>query len=259
MGHILVRGQWPHSAIALSWRPVQRYGLLRQRRTWRAILGARLFASESGGVPSDTRVEPGPVNGSPLDGPTREDHALFEQLFTRHSPALYEYLCGMTHGDHELASDLVQETFLRAIGASVAITDVERPHAWLFRIATNLALTAQRRRPISWVPLGVVEPQPGADSSDQWRVPRTLLERSQDVAAEIAERDSVWRALTELPPRWRAALLLQTTSGFSTREIAALLGLSEANVRKIIFRAKERFRAIYLALDTQSAQEGGHA
>jgi DNA-directed RNA polymerase specialized sigma24 family protein len=65
--------------------------------------------------------------------------------------------------------------------------------------------------------------------------------------------------LTALPPRWRATLLLQTTSGFSTREIAALLGLSEANVRKIIFRAKERFRALYLALEAYSAQEGGQS
>jgi RNA polymerase sigma-70 factor (ECF subfamily) len=259
MGHIFVRGQWSRSAIAVSWRSQWRYGLLCQPRTWSIIRGVRLFASESGGVLSGSRPGPGPRDGSPPGQPVPEDHIVFEQLFTRHSPALFEYLCGMTHGDRELASDLVQETFLRAYGARVALADIERPHAWLFRIATNLALTTRRRRPISWVSLDAVEPQPGADSSDQWRVPRALLERSQDVAAEIAERDSVWRALTELPPRWRAALLLQTTSGFSTREIAALLGLSEANVRKLIFRAKERFRAIYLALDAQSAQEGGHA
>jgi RNA polymerase sigma-70 factor (ECF subfamily) len=129
----------------------------------------------------------------------------------------------MTRGDRELAADLVQETFLRAYGARVALTDVEHPQAWLFRIATNLALTARRRRPISWVPLGAVEPQPGADSSDQWRLPKGVVERSPDVAAAVAERDAIWRVLAELPPRWRAALLLQTTSGFTAREIAALL------------------------------------
>jgi len=257
MEHVFVRCQWPLIAIAVSWRSEWRYGMLCHLHNWSIILGARLFASESGGILSGSR--PGPRDDPSPGQSATKDQDVFEQLFTRHSPALYEYLCGMTHGDRELASDLVQETFLRAIGARVALADVERPHAWLFRIATNLALTAQRRRPISWVSLGAVDPQPGADSSDQWRVPRALLERSEDVAAEIAERDSVWRALTGLPPRWRAALLLQTTSGFSTREIAALLGLSEANVRKIVFRAKERFRAVYLALDAQGTQEGGHS
>ena len=61
----------------------------------------------------------------------------------------------------------------------------------------------------------------------------------------MAERDAVWETLAELPPRWRSVLLLQATAGFEVREIATQLGLSEGNVRKILFRAKVRFRALH--------------
>jgi RNA polymerase sigma factor (sigma-70 family) len=70
-----------------------------------------------------------------------------------------------------------------------------------------------------------------------------------DLAADVAERDAVWTVLAELPPRWRAVLLLQTVAGFEVREVASLLQLSEANVRKSLFRAKERFRTLYHSLD----------
>jgi DNA-directed RNA polymerase specialized sigma24 family protein len=194
----------PRIAIAVPWRSAWRHGLQFRPRGWRIILGDHLFASPSfgsGGTLAGSGPARGPQDEHPPDEPAHQDHAAFEQLFTRHSPALFEYLCGMTHGDRELASDLVQETFLRAYMARVALTEVERPHAWLFRIATNLVLTARRRRPIAWIPLGAIEPQPGADSSNQWRVPQALIDRSPDVAAEVAERESVWRVLTALPPR----------------------------------------------------------
>jgi DNA-directed RNA polymerase specialized sigma24 family protein len=70
----------------------------------------------------------------------------------------------------------------------------------------------------------------------------------------VAERDAIWTVLAELPPRWRAVLLLQTTAGFEVWEIAALLQRSEANVRKCLFRAKERFRALYRRLDEEGVE-----
>jgi RNA polymerase sigma-70 factor (ECF subfamily) len=163
----------------------------------------------------------------------------------------------MVHGDRELAADLVQETFLRAYRAQVALTEVDHPHSWLFRIATNLVLTTRRRRMISWLSLDMVEAPSGADSSNQWRIPRVVLDHAPDIALLVSERDAIARVLTELPPQWRAVLLLQTTGGFTAREIAVLLHLSEANTRKILFRAKERFRASYLTLEAHSQQQGG--
>lgn len=172
-------------------------------------------------------------------------HAHFEQLFARYHLPLLDYLYGMTR-DREWAADLAQETFLRAFAASPQATDITYPQAWLYRIATNLALSALRRRKrFGWLALSAVEPAPGS-SSDDWRIPAEATSlHTDDIAATVAERDAVWQVLAELPPRWRAVLLLQTTAGFGAGEIAAQLNLSEANVRKLLFRAKERFREIH--------------
>ena len=171
--------------------------------------------------------------------------SLIEQWFTRYQPPLLDYLYGMTR-DREWAADLTQETFLRAYAAaSRDPAAIERPQAWLYRIATNVALSALRRkRRFDWLPLSVFEPEAGANSANLWRRPDTIELREDDVAVTVVERDAVWTVLAELPPRWRAALLLQTAGGFETREIAAQIGVSETNARKMLFRAKERFRQI---------------
>lgn len=171
--------------------------------------------------------------------------ARFEQWFAQYRLPLLDYLYGMTR-DREWAADLVQEAFLRAYAASGDPDAINAPRAWLYRIATNTALTALRRRKhFTWLPLTAVEPESGVSSSDRWTRPEAPTLPSHDFAVGVAERDAVWRTLAELPPRWRSVLLLQATAGFEVSEIAAQLGLSEANVRKILFRAKERFRELH--------------
>ncbi|HEV2457364.1 MAG TPA: sigma-70 family RNA polymerase sigma factor [Ktedonobacterales bacterium] len=179
----------------------------------------------------------------------------FERWFARYQLPLLDYLYGMTR-DREWAADLVQETFLQAYSAAGRDpTAIEHPQAWLYRIATNTALSALRRkRRFSWLPLSVVEPEAGASSSDRWLRPDLPDLAGQDIAASVAERDAVWRVLAELPPRWRAVLLLQTTGGFEVREIASELSISEANTRKLLFRAKERFRQVYAQLEEAEAK-----
>ena len=186
--------------------------------------------------------------------------AQFERWFAQYRLPLLDYLYAMTR-DREWAADLVQEAFLRAYAASSDPDAIGQPRAWLYRIATNTALTALRRRKrFTWLPLTAVEPHPGASSSDRWTRPEAPTLLSQDFAVGVAERDAVWRTLAELPPRWRSVLLLQATAGFEVSEIAAQLGLSEANVRKILFRAKERFRELHArneANERPDAARGG--
>ena len=184
--------------------------------------------------------------------------AQFERWFAQYRLPLLDYLYAMTR-DREWAADLVQEAFLRAYAASSDPDAIAQPRAWLYRIATNTALTALRRRKrFTWLPLTAVEPHPGASSSDRWMRPEASvmpLMPSHDFVVGVAERDAVWRTLAELPPRWRSVLLLQATAGFEVSEIAAQLGLSEANVRKILFRAKERFRELHARSEANAANE----
>ena len=185
------------------------------------------------------------------------EQAAFDKLFARYHRPLLDYLYGMTR-DREIAEDLVQEAFLRAYSAETTLANVTHPQAWLYRIATNVALDSRRRqRRFTWLPLGRLEPEAGSTAGSGFNpLPSSPL-LQEDFAADIAERDAVWCVLAELPIRWRAVLLLRTTAGFGVREIATLLHLEEGNVRKILFRAKERFRALYAAQSTAEAEVGG--
>jgi RNA polymerase sigma-70 factor (ECF subfamily) len=192
----------------------------------------------------------------PLHAGPSPQRSQFDAWFAQYHLPLLDYLFGMTR-DRESAADLVQETFLHAYSAAAHDPmAIEHPQAWLFRIATNTALSAQRRkRRVRWLPLSVVEPEAEASSSsDRWQRPQSAGLRDQDVATTVAERDAVWTVLAALPPRWRAVLLLQTTGGFAVHEIAAELGISDAHVRKLLFRAKERFRQIHARLEAAEAE-----
>ena len=192
----------------------------------------------------------------PLEGSSAQ-RSQFEAWFAQYHLPLLEYVYGMTR-NREWAADLVQETFLHAYSAARRDpTAIEHPQAWLYRIATNAALSALRRkRRFSWLPLSVIERETSASSSDRWRRPMLPDLVGQDIAATVAERDAVWTVLAALPPRWRAVLLLQATGGFAVREIAAGLGISEANTRKILLRAKERFRQITARLEAEAEAKG---
>jgi RNA polymerase sigma-70 factor (ECF subfamily) len=210
-------------------------------RLWRDLLAA--VASR--------HPEPDPTPLPRLAALTADDSSAFVDLYARYHLPLLDYLYGMTR-DRELAADLAQDSFVRAFAAAPTLAGIDQPRTWLYHIATHVALNAIRHRGhFEWLPLSRVHPEGGGPAAAAW-VALPLVElppAAGDLAASVAERDAIWSVLAELPARQRAVLLLQAAAGFEVREVAALLGLSEANVRKCLFRAKERFRARYRQLD----------
>lgn len=171
------------------------------------------------------------------------DLAAFDAFYTRHEQTLYGYLRRMTTS-HEVALELAQETFLRAWRRFDQLAAYDRPEAWLFRVATNLALShLRRKRSLSLTALF------GSARSDA--APRDEDEQSNSLAASLdlerqtVERDTIERALRALPERQRAALLLAARHGCSSDEIAAALGVSHGNARQILSRARSQFRRCY--------------
>src|SRR5215470_7260302 len=146
-----------------------------------------LLESGAGDRAQRRAARPPPLHAGPS---TQRNH--FEAWFAQYHLPLLEYLYGMTR-DHEWAADLVQDTFLQAYSAAHRDpTAIAHPQAWLYRIATNAALSALRRtRRLRWLPLSVIEPEAGASSSDRWRRPEVADLPGQDIAATVAERDAV--------------------------------------------------------------------
>ncbi len=186
---------------------------------------ARLANEVAGMAPSAGSVAEGASVGSGGIG-------TFEPFVRRHERQVLNYLWRMT-GDEQTAHDLAQKTFLRAWQHYATISRYEQPHGWLFRVATNLALThnttRQRRAATTGQPLFEGDGSPA----------------TSDVARRVVERDLVREVLLQLPAKQRAALVLREVYGLSTAEVAATLGMSEPAVRMALSRACERFRALY--------------
>lgn len=158
---------------------------------------------------------------------------LEQALWEEHRDRVYRYLLRLT-GEPETAADLTQETFLQAI-RDLRRSPAARAYAapWLLRIATNRAMDLfRRRRRIRWLP---------------WR-PELYDQRVDDAAEALTDRDLVDQVLRRLPPESASILLLRDAEGFSAPEIATMLDLEPAAVRKRISRAREAFRVEYLRL-----------
>src|SRR5215218_5139289 len=158
------------------------------------------------------------------------DREAFGVLFDRYQTPIVNYLYRVV-GDWELATDLAQDSFLKAYQA-LGRTDPDLQIApWLYRIATNTALDALRRRKrITWVPFKV-EMEPIAPQSDY--------------APRQADQDAIQGALEKVPADQRTCLVLNMYQGMSYKEIAETLGISVNLVAVRIFRGREKFMDAY--------------
>ncbi len=156
------------------------------------------------------------------------DAQAFEVFFGQYERQIVAYLCRML-SDEQAALDLSQETFFRAWQHFAAIRDRPEGRAWLFRVATNLALHALRHR----------------RAHPQEAIADDLLSGS-DPGRRVVEQDLVNQILQRLPAKQRSALLLNEVYGLTCDEIARMVGMSRDAVKMALWRGREQFRIHYL-------------
>jgi RNA polymerase sigma-70 factor, ECF subfamily len=198
-------------------------------------LVARWFALLERDRPPSIGGEPPHADASSQDSQGASD---FEAFFLRYDRQITNYLWRMT-GDEQIASELAQETFLRAWQHFEIVRHYEQPIAWLFRVATNLARQHHRRHA---APVGMAAALTDDDAAAL---------AGDDPATRLAEQDLVRQILLQLPIRQRAALILREVYGFSCAEVATLLNISRDAVKMALWRARERFRIRYLREDEE--------
>jgi len=145
----------------------------------------------------------------------------FEDMYIELWPRLYRYVWLLVR-HREDAEDVAGEAIRRALGAwSDGRRPLGEPLPWLFLIARRVVIDAHRRKRIVAFPLeSVVEPS------------------GQDVQIEGLESALWFDQLREgLTPRQHEAVLLRYLYGMSDDQIARVMGLSQAGVRKNISRA----------------------
>jgi RNA polymerase sigma-70 factor (ECF subfamily) len=178
------------------------------------------------------------------------DRAAFTALFHQYNAPICRYLARVV-GNDEMGRDLAQETFFAAWRALADLRDPSRFGPWLYRIATNQAHSYLRQaRQTRWLPWA--EP----DEAQAAGFPTTA-----GPEAQVGEAQQVAAALARVTPKYRACLLLQLEGGFSQREIAQVLHLTEKSVSVYVSRGREEFRRAYERLEEELARpmKGGYA
>lgn len=162
------------------------------------------------------------------------DDQAFAKLIRPYDRKMSIYLARLV-GHDEQWQDLAQETFLRAWEKLSELRCAQQFKSWLYRIATNEALSFLRK--------------------EEWR--RRYSQRLPDdedypsdghmctpgPEERVAVEDWLKRALGELEPQCRVCLLLYVIGGFSQREIATLLGICESTVSGNVCRGREHLRS----------------
>lgn len=184
-------------------------------------------------VPDPTPADPSPaVEGTDADAPVPYQPPSWEEIVTEHSARVYRLAYRLSGNQHD-AEDLTQETFVRVFRSLSSFTPGTF-EGWLHRITTNLFLDmVRRRRRIRMDPLG--------DDADH--VPGGVGPGTPERGFEHANLDhDVQRALDELSPEFRAAVVLCDIEGLSYEEIALTLGIKLGTVRSRIHRARGQLR-----------------
>jgi RNA polymerase sigma factor (sigma-70 family) len=149
----------------------------------------------------------------------------FQTFLDQHREAVYRFL--VARAGPEEAEDCFQETFLAALRAYPRLHDGRNLRSWVLTIAHRKAMDAHRAgrrrpRPVEEVPERAAEPAGDAEPA-------------------------LWRAVRALPERQRSAVALRYVGDLSYREVARVMGGTEAAARQNARAGLERLREEWTA------------
>jgi RNA polymerase sigma-70 factor, ECF subfamily len=170
------------------------------------------------------------------------DRHAMETLLMRAQEVAYRFSL-LVCGRPDDADDAMQEALLKTFRFAARIREPEAFRAWLYRTVRNACLIGRRRRvdePAQLLSLD--EGHPSGDGHDR---SVDVVEPSRDPeerAINAALRTRLARALHAVPRPYRVVVFLREIEGLSTREVGEVLGISEANVKTRLHRARLMLR-----------------
>jgi RNA polymerase sigma factor (sigma-70 family) len=168
-----------------------------------------------------------------------DDRHAFAELVKRHQSSVRACLRKLTAGNHALADDLSQDTFVLAWRNLKSFRQEARFSTWLYRIATNCWLANARRRHEELLGDRDADVADGDDAA--------LSSTSADHAAGTTMKIDIERALASLPEAERAAIVQCYHNDLSHEEAAYVLGCPVGTVKTHVLRGKQKLKVALAA------------
>src|SRR5690349_9382767 len=160
----------------------------------------------------------------------------FQSLIDEHRDDIYRFLRASV-GAHD-ADDCFQETFIAALRAYPRLRADSNLRGWLFTIAHRKALDSHRARGRRAIP---VEELPDAVGEPLGRSPIREAEGRSPSYLNGGEPE-LWRSVSELPPKQKAAVLLRFAGDLAYREIGEATGTTEEAARRNVHEGLKKLR-----------------
>ena len=167
----------------------------------------------------------------------QDDRHAFSELVRRHQSGVRATLRRLTAGNHALADDLAQDTFMLAYRNLKSFRQEARFSTWLFRIATNAFLADARKRKEEL--LGDRDADLAADDDDEAPAGETTNDPTRGATLHV----DMERALAVLSDGERAAIVQCYHNDLSHEEAAYVLDCPVGTVKTHILRAKQKLKA----------------
>ena len=167
----------------------------------------------------------------------------FDELYSRYEKRLFSFLCRRLPGNESLALDVFQLTWLKLHSARANFDKAQKVSGWLFTIAIN---TLRDEIGEAWNRYSREFDENETHQGTANDTPLVNLEREE-------LREMVDGVLARLPGHQREAIVLSDIEGFSSKEIAEMMGISDGAVRQLIFRGRKEFAELFRALGARSA------
>ncbi len=164
----------------------------------------------------------------------RGEEAAFAEILTRYRGAIYNLCYRMTRNGED-ARDLAQEVFIKVFSLLDRFDESYAFSSWLFRIATNHCIDHLRRNRLKFLSLDGAVGKDGEEYELQFPgkepEPDTVLQRKEAM-------EKVEEVIADLPPHYRAIILLRHDQQLSYDEIAETLQMPLGTVKARIHRAR---------------------
>ncbi len=168
--------------------------------------------------------------------------AAYRELIRRYERPIFALIFRMVR-DRELAEDLSQETFVKALNAIGSYRPEFKFSSWIFKIANNAAIDHLRRRELDTLSL---EGSPHAATPEAMQATALQIGNREESPLEAVEArelgSAIEAAIGRLRPEYRSGILLRHVEGRAYEEIAEILDLPLGTVKTYIHRARNELR-----------------